>query len=129
MSRLIFMKRTAVAILAAVTWQAVVAADVDPCTTFKWDVSGELPVMKQMPQAMKAAIKPGVNVPEVKLGTLYTLKLPDEAAVTFATRPAKSRGAETQQRDSFACGPLKAGTTGCQSRAATGSTSSTVPRS
>lgn len=34
------------------------AAEVDPCACFTWDVSHELAVMKQSPQAMAAAVKP-----------------------------------------------------------------------
>lgn len=91
MSRLISMQWTLVALIAGVTSQAASAADVDPCTTYKWDVSRELNIMKQTPQAIGAASKPGANVPQVKVGALYSLTLVGEAGVTFAASPARSR--------------------------------------
>jgi hypothetical protein len=89
--RLIFTLWAATAILAGVTLQAGRAADADPCTTFKWDVSRELAVMKQTPHALTAAVKPGGDVPELTIGTLYILKLSAQGAVTFVASPAKAR--------------------------------------
>jgi len=87
------MKWSAAAILASVALQAS-AANVGPCTQFKWDASAEVAAMKQSPQVITAAIKPGDGVPEVRLGALYTLKLADQATVKFVTSPAKSRTAD-----------------------------------
>lgn len=94
MSRFIFMKWSVVAILAGVTLQVASAADVDPCTQFKWDVSRELAVMRQSPQAITAAVKPDGAVPQIKLGALYTVKLADQTVVRFVTNPAKLRMAD-----------------------------------
>jgi hypothetical protein len=90
MSRLIASKLLACALLSGVLCQAAGAADVDACTRFKWDVSRELAVMKQIPQAITAAIRPGADVPQLNAGTLYSLKLADQAGVTFVAGPAKA---------------------------------------
>jgi hypothetical protein len=73
------------------------AADVDGCMRFKWDVSHELAVMKQTPQAITAATKPQVELPQLNVGTLYSLKLADQSQVTFAVGPAKVNGAPGAQ--------------------------------
>jgi hypothetical protein len=90
MRRSVGMKCSAVAILAAIACQAASAAAVDPYTRFKWAISHELAVMKATPQAIPAAVKPGTDVPRLKLDTLYTLTLADQSAVTFVTGPEKS---------------------------------------
>ena len=90
MSRLISTSLLAFPLLASVLCQAVSAADADPCTRFKWDVSRERTVMQQTPQAIAAAVKPGAAVPQLNVGTLYSLKLADEAGVRFAAGPAKA---------------------------------------
>jgi hypothetical protein len=77
-------------IMMSIVWPGAGAADVDPCTRFKWDVSREMAVMNQTAQAITAALKPGVDVPQLMIGTLYTLKLADQNAVTFVAKPAKS---------------------------------------
>jgi len=97
MSRLPAIKYLAYALLAGFLCQRAGAADVDGCTHFKWDVSRELAVMKQTPQVISAAAKPGADVPQLNVGTLYSLKLTDEARVTFATGPAKASGAPGAQ--------------------------------
>jgi hypothetical protein len=84
-------------LVAGVLWQAASAADVDACTGFKWDVSHELAVMKQTPHAITAAVKPGTDVPLLSVGTLYSLKLADQAVVAFATEPGKRRVAAGAQ--------------------------------
>jgi hypothetical protein len=91
MSRRISRMWSVAAILTGVFWEVAAAADVDPCTRFKWDVSHEVAVMRATPQALGAAVKPGAAVPLIKLNTPYALKLSDETAVTFVTRPEKSR--------------------------------------
>jgi hypothetical protein len=70
MSRLIALKFVACALLAGVMWQGASAADVDACSRFKWDVSRELAVMKQTPQAITVAIRPGADVSQLSVGTL-----------------------------------------------------------
>jgi hypothetical protein len=90
MSRSIASKLLACALLAGVLCQAARAANVDACTRFKWDVSRELAVMNQTPQALTAAVSPGVDVPQLDVGTLYSLKLAEQTGVTFAAQPAKA---------------------------------------
>ena len=70
------------------------ADDADPCTHFKWDISHEVAVMRATPQPITAALKPGADVPELKVGVLYTLTLADQNAVTFAAQPAKSHATD-----------------------------------
>ncbi|HEY5101510.1 MAG TPA: hypothetical protein VII70_01910 [Steroidobacteraceae bacterium] len=94
MSRTVFRRWAAAAILAGLMAQASSGAEVDPCTKFKWDVSRELAVMQQTPQVLAAAVKPGASVPEVKIGTLYALQLADQAGVTFIASPAKSHASD-----------------------------------
>ena len=93
MLRLTAPKILAAAVLAVVLCPAARAAEPDPCTGFKWDMSRELAVMRQTPQAITAAVKPGAAVPQLRAGTLYSLKLADQAAVTFAAGPGKTNGA------------------------------------
>jgi hypothetical protein len=66
-----------------------IAEDADGCAHFTWDVSHELEVMKQTPQAVAAATKPGPQAPLLQLDTLYELKLSEQGAVTYAAKPAK----------------------------------------
>ena len=68
---------------------AALAADVDPCTKFAWDVSHELAVMKLTPQPVAAAVKPGKDVPPLQLDKVYEIKLASQAGVTFALTPGK----------------------------------------
>ena len=76
---------TAAVILMAHT---VVAAEPDPCTRFTWDVSSELAVMKQTPQPLTAALKPG-DLPQLELGKLYDVQLATQSSVAFVVKPAK----------------------------------------
>lgn len=76
-------------LIAAVLTQSAVAADTDPCTRFAWDVSHELAVMKQTPQTITAAGKPGKDVPNLQLDKLYEIKLAGQSGVTFAMTPGK----------------------------------------
>jgi hypothetical protein len=91
MSRLMNGKLVAGALLAGVLWQGASAADLEACKGFKWDVSRELAVMRQTPHEITAAVKPGADGPLLNLGTLYSLKLADQAVVRFATEPGKHR--------------------------------------
>ena len=68
---------------------AASAAEVDGCTHFTWNVSRELAVMKQTPQPVTAAVKPGADVPELKTDKLYELALAGQSTVAFATKPGK----------------------------------------
>jgi hypothetical protein len=97
MSRLTAFELLACALFAGCMCQTASAADVDACTHFKWDVSRELAVMKQTPRAITAAAKPGASVPQLNVGTLYSLKLADQARVTFAAAPAKASAAPGAQ--------------------------------
>jgi hypothetical protein len=76
-------------VIACLVSQAVLAADDDPCTRFTWDVSHELAVARQTPQAITAAPKPGNSVPQLQLDKLYELKLGAQSGVTFALMPGK----------------------------------------
>ena len=91
MSRLTASKLLTGALLAAALCQAAAAADADACKRFKWDVSRELAVMQQTPQAITAAAGPGAHLPQLDVGRLYSLKLADQSGVTFAAGPAKAR--------------------------------------
>jgi hypothetical protein len=97
MLRLPVPKFLAYALLAGLMCQSASAADVDGCTRFKWDVSREFAVMKQTPQAMSAATKAGGKLPQLNVGTLYSLKLTNQSQVTFAVEPAKMNGAPGAQ--------------------------------
>lgn len=93
MSRLPVSRFLACALLAGFMCQSTSAAQVDGCTRFKWDVARELAVMKQTPRTITAATQPGAHLPQLNVGTLYSLKLTDQAQVTFAVGPAKVNGA------------------------------------
>ncbi len=64
------------------------AADTDGCAKFSWDVSHELAVMKQVPQAVTAAVN-GADVPALQAERLYELKLAPQAAVSYLLAPGK----------------------------------------
>jgi hypothetical protein len=76
-------------LITAALAQSAIAADADPCTRFTWDVSHELAVMKQTPQTLTAAGKPGKDVPQLQLDKLYEIKLASQSAVTLALTPGK----------------------------------------
>src|SRR5262245_49597878 len=77
-------------LLAAILFSAAaVAADDDPCKRFAWDVSHELAVMKQDPQAITTASKPQADLPRLNVDSLYRLTLADQGAVTFVVTPGK----------------------------------------
>lgn len=69
--------------------QVALAADVDPCTRFTWDVSHELAVFKQAPQQAVAATRPSDEIPELQLDRLYQVRLTNQGNVTFAATPGK----------------------------------------
>jgi hypothetical protein len=85
--------KTCVAMAAVVTMFAFTSparsADADPCTRFTWDVTRELAVMRQAPEATAAGVKAGTAVPRLVPDKLYELKLSDQSAVSFAVKPAK----------------------------------------
>jgi hypothetical protein len=81
--------KLSIVLLACLAGRAALAADADPCTKFTWDVSHELAVAKQTPQAVTAAVKPGTGVPQLQLDKLYELKLGAQSGVTFALTPGK----------------------------------------
>jgi hypothetical protein len=93
MSRSTASKLVACALLGGYLCHTAGAADANACTQFKWDVSRELALMKQTPTAVAAAAKPGAQVPQLNVDTLYSLKLADQAHVTFAAVPAKASAA------------------------------------
>jgi hypothetical protein len=65
-------------------------ASTDGCARFTWDVTRELAVMKQTPQAVTAAVKPGADVPQIQPDKLYELALSAQQGVSFATsKPGK----------------------------------------
>lgn len=77
--------------LLATAWftSTVFAAEPDPCTKFTWDVSRELAVMRQLPQATLAGTKPGADIPQLDPDRLYDFKLAAQSTVTFQVKPAK----------------------------------------
>lgn len=86
------LSNTVVVLIAAamgICGQCALAADADGCAHFKWDVSHELTVIKQAPQALAAATKPDSKVPLLKLDKLYELKFSPQAAVMYSAKPAK----------------------------------------
>jgi hypothetical protein len=91
MPRLTASKLLVGALVAGVWCQFAGAADLEACRHFKWDVSRELAVMQQPAQAITAAAAPGAHLPQLDVGTLYSLRLADQAGVTFAAGPAKTR--------------------------------------
>jgi hypothetical protein len=97
MSRLMTITLVTGVLLAGILWQAASAVDVDACTGFKWNVSRERAVMKRTPQSITAAVKPGADLPLLSVGTLYSLKLADQAVVVFAAEPGKRRVAAGAQ--------------------------------
>jgi hypothetical protein len=76
-------------LIGAVLTQSAVAADTDSCARFAWDVSHELAVMKQTPQAVTAADTPGKDVPQLQLDKLYEIRLAGQSGVTFPVTPGK----------------------------------------
>jgi len=86
------LSNTVVVLIAAamgICGQCASATDADGCAHFTWDVSHELTVIKQAPQALAAATKPGSKVPLLKPDKLYELKFSPQAAVMYAAKPAK----------------------------------------
>lgn len=81
--------KLSVLLCASLLCQMAMATDEDPCTRFTWDVTHERAVMKQMPQLITAASKPGQDVPEIKVDQLYEIKLAAQSGVTFALAPGK----------------------------------------
>lgn len=63
----------------------------DPCTTFTWDVSHVLAVLKQTPSRVTAASKAGKDVPGLELDKLYEVKLSAQSGVAFAVKPARAK--------------------------------------
>ncbi len=76
-------------LVAGLLSQTAMAADPDPCTKFAWDVSHELAVIKQTPQPVAAAVKPGKDIPQLQVDKVYEIKLANQAGVTFALTPGK----------------------------------------
>jgi hypothetical protein len=64
------------------------ADDAEGCAHFNWDVSRELAVMKQPPQAI-AAGKGADSTVQMQPERLYELKLVPQNAVTYAAAPGK----------------------------------------
>jgi hypothetical protein len=69
------------------------AAEASGCLGFKWDVTHEVALMKGAGQPVEAATQPGAGVPELKIDTLYVVKLADQSVVKFAGVPGKSAAA------------------------------------
>ena len=65
------------------------ADEADGCAHFSWDVSHELGVMKQSPQALAAAVKSDDNTAQMQTGRLYEVKLAPQGTVAFALAPGK----------------------------------------
>ncbi len=89
MARVSFISLAAAAAALSLCAVPAIAAEVDGCTHFTWDVSHELAVMKQMPQAATASAKPGAEAPLLQVDKLYNLKLLPQGTVTYAAKPAK----------------------------------------
>jgi hypothetical protein len=66
-----------------------VAGEVDGCAHFSWDVSHELAVLKQAPQALTAAVKPD-GAAAAQIERLYELKLAPQESVTYAAAAGKA---------------------------------------
>ncbi len=81
MARVSFISLAAAAAALSLSAVPAIAAEVDGCTHFTWDVSHELAVMKQMPQAATASAKPGAEAPLLQVDKLYNLKLLPQGTV------------------------------------------------
>jgi hypothetical protein len=60
----------------------------DDCAKFTWDVAHELAVMKQVPQALTAAVK-NADVPVLQTEHLYEVKLAPQGTVSYLLPPDK----------------------------------------
>jgi hypothetical protein len=69
------------------------AAEASGCLGFKWDVTHEVALMKGAGQPVAAATQPGSGVPELKIDSLYVVKLADQSVMKFAAVPGKGGAA------------------------------------
>jgi hypothetical protein len=85
-----------VVVLAALTVGArfASAAEAPGCSHFAWDVSHELDVMKQTPQALVAGTESGPQTPWLQLDKLYEVALSGQDRVTYAVKPAKAASSQ-----------------------------------
>jgi hypothetical protein len=88
MARFSALGGTLLTALALLGTTRVSADEVDGCH-FVWNVTHELAVMKQTPQAVTAAVKPGPDAPLLQVDKLYELKLSGQSGVMYAVKPAK----------------------------------------
>lgn len=96
-------------VVATLLSSAAVAAEVDGCTKFTWDVSHELAVFKGTPQPVSAGTKAGKDAPQLKLDQVYELKLATQTGVTFALQPGKPTLPDNAQAGVFRFHTEKAG--------------------
>ena len=94
-------KRTALLpicfIVASTAITTPVLAEEDGCSHFTWNVSHELVVMKQKPERVTAATKPGSQLPLLKLDHLYELQLSPQAGISFSAPPTKPTLSDSAQ--------------------------------
>lgn len=77
---------TALATCAMLSRTALAA---DPCTTYKWDVSGEVRLFATTPSATTTGTDAG-KAPLIETGRLYGLTLHPQQQVNYAAPPSKS---------------------------------------
>jgi hypothetical protein len=96
-------------VVACLLSGAALAAEVDGCTKFTWDVTHELAVFKGVPKPVAAGTKAGKEAPQLKLDQVYELKLANQTGVTFALQPGKPTLPDNAQAGVFRFHTEKAG--------------------
>ncbi len=69
---------------------SVAADEANACAHFSWDVTHELAVMKQSPQALTAAVAGTGTVPQMRTGQVYEVKLAPQGSVGYLVPPGKA---------------------------------------
>jgi hypothetical protein len=82
--------------IAALLCNCALAAEPDPCTRFKWDVTHEAALMKEPAQVLAAAPAPA-NLPQLQLDKLYELRLARQSDVKFVVAPARAATGDDAQ--------------------------------
>jgi hypothetical protein len=67
----------------------LMAAEVDGCAQFSWDVAHELALMKLPATSVEAARSDELKVPVIEVDKLYDVKLSAQADIRYAVKPAK----------------------------------------
>ena len=88
------------ALVGSAVWllvgEAAIAQEADACH-FSWDVAHELAVLKQAPQSVTAATRPGAESPLLTIDQPYQLKLVAQKTVSYPVKPAKPTLSDSMQ--------------------------------